>query len=69
MIETERSILHGHVLRNKETFTTRGASADEKQEITWKHPAAVFAHQQNMYIIMTPISLFSDGTSGNISKQ
>jgi hypothetical protein len=60
--------LSGHVTETEFGFRSRPGSQKEECEMGWMHPAVLFAREKDIDIIMAPISLFSDETSGNVSK-
>jgi hypothetical protein len=68
-IPRNQTCLVGHVRRVLDTFNVTAATETEKRQYAWIHPAVKFARESNLDIIMAPISLFSDETSGNVSKQ
>jgi hypothetical protein len=61
--------LIGNVLRTDNGVFITPASLHQQKEMEWMHPATVFAREHDLDIVMTPLSLFNDKTSGKISKQ
>jgi hypothetical protein len=61
-------ILAGHLRLTDVLVTAKRPTDEEQAKFIWQHPATKFARQNDVDIVMAPISLFSDETSGNKSK-
>jgi ribosomal protein L35AE/L33A len=61
--------LIGNVIRTATGHQVIPTTERQQQDILWMHPAVRFARDRDLPIILAPISVFSDETSGNVSKQ